>query len=688
MRFDMPQVINITDDDISYAEQLLLPAGKTFDPERVDFIRNFKTIDLQAVPGSGKTTALLAKLVILERKLPSADGSGILLLSHTNAAIDEIKEKIQKHCPRLFSYPNFIGTIQSFVDEFLAVPYYVQKFNKKPNRIDHEIYNEKIKSFIEKPWLYKLNFNKDITDKVAYIKNNNEGLFYSYRFQSSNEIQLVKNLNEGVLEISKPRGRTRAENYRDYTQKEKSDVYDWFFEFKKSILKSGILHYDDAYFLAERYLIKFPNIKSILQKRFALAFVDEMQDMDTHQYDLLERIFYDNGNSISVIQRIGDKNQAIYNSVKATDVWLDRATVLRLNGSQRLSKPIADVVKRFALYTDVNFDIVGLNECTIKPHILVFENGAIGNIIPCFAQIVREHGLENTGNDIKVVCWNTDWKEDDASRHDQAKLRLEDYHKGFKKEKRKPKQDYDCLKSYLIYYDKNKKTLEPLRKNILNALLKILRLENINTSDTRPYTKKKLIDLVREKDLKRYEELNLNLYNWSIGIIKGKTNDVWDQIKAYAPNLFTILSDNPLSTSLTFLNTDAAHIPVAENTELETTNHYKEDGLEIEITSVHSVKGQTHCATLYLESYFQKDGNGAKAKSYESQRLSQQLLGANLATNIGDRVKQSAKMAYVGFSRPTDLLCIAVHKDRFDTLLNTISTDIWEIRTVEANGQV
>lgn len=687
MPFDMPQVINITDDDISYAEQLLLPAGKTFDPERIDFIRNFKTIDLQAVPGSGKTTALLAKLVILERKFPSADGSGILVLSHTNAAIDEIKEKIQKHCPRLFSYPNFIGTIQGFVDEFLAVPYYIQKFNKKPNRIDHEIYNEKIKSFTEKPWLYKLNFNKDITDKVAYIKNNNEGLFYSYRFQSSNEIQLVKKLNEGVLEISNPRGRTRAENYRDYTQKEKSDVYNWFFEFKKSILKSGILHYDDAYFLAERYLIKFPNIKCILQKRFALAFVDEMQDMDTHQYDLLERIFYDSGNSISVIQRIGDKNQAIYNSVKATDVWLDRATVLRLNGSQRLSKPIADVVKRFALYTDVNFDIVGLNECTIKPHILVFENGAIGNIIPCFAQIVREHGLEKTGKDIKVVCWNTDWKEDDTSREDQAKLRLEDYHRGFKKEKGKPKQDYDCLKSYLIYYDKNKKTLEPLRKNILNALLKILRLENINTSDTRPYTKKKLIDLVREKDLKRYEELNLNLYNWSIGIIKGKTNDVWDEIKAYAPNLFTILSDNPLSTSLTFLNTDAAHIPVDENTELEATNHYKEDGLEIEITSVHSVKGQTHCATLYLESYFQKDGNGANAKSYESQRLSQQLLGANLATNIGDRVKQSAKMAYVGFSRPTDLLCIAVHKDRFDTFLSTMSADIWEIRTVQANMQ-
>ena len=90
----MPQEINISDEDIHYAEKLLLPEGKEFDDERKDFIRNLNTIDLQAVPGSGKTTALLAKLVILERKLPFADNSGILVLSHTNAAIDEIKEKI------------------------------------------------------------------------------------------------------------------------------------------------------------------------------------------------------------------------------------------------------------------------------------------------------------------------------------------------------------------------------------------------------------------------------------------------------------------------------------------------------------------------------------------------------------------------------------------------------------------
>ena len=103
----MPQEINPSKEDIDYAEKILLPKGASFDPERLDFINNFSTIDLQAVPGSGKTTALLAKLLILGTKLPLENNRGILILSHTNKAVDEIKERIGNYCPRLFYYPKF-----------------------------------------------------------------------------------------------------------------------------------------------------------------------------------------------------------------------------------------------------------------------------------------------------------------------------------------------------------------------------------------------------------------------------------------------------------------------------------------------------------------------------------------------------------------------------------------------------
>lgn len=650
----MPQAINISNEDIRYAEKILLPEGKEFDDERKDFIRNLNTIDLQAVPGSGKTTALLAKLVILEKNLPFSDGSSILVLSHTNAAIDEIKEKIQKFCPKLFAYPNFVGTIQSFVDEFLANPFYVNKFKKKPVRIDSDIFDEvatnrfhNLPNSGAKTWLMK--------------QHDPESLFKSLRFDS--DLNLIKGIN-GAICLSSDNN---------------SATYKTFKTIKKQILISGFLNYDDAYFLAELYLKRMPEIKTILQNRFPFVFVDEMQDMATHQYKLLEKIFYDDGNSISKYQRIGDKNQAIYNSSESTEVWRDRANVLRLISSQRLSKPIANVVKKFALYNGADFDIIGLNECDIKPHIFVFDDANIDNIIPCFAQTVKafkENGrLKNSDKSFKVICWNTDWKEDDASRQNTSKLRLEDYYKGFKKENSSPRHDYDCLKNYLLYYERNKKTLKPLRNNILNAFLKILRLENINTSDGRPFTKKHLIDFIKEKDIQKFNVFNLNLYNWSIDIIKGKANDVWREIKDYTPNFFSLFSEKAPLASLTFISNDTTSITVDHPEVTETTNQYKVEGLDIEVTSVHAVKGQTHCATLYLESsYYSK---------HESERLTNQFLGEKFK-NTKDRHKSSVKMAYVGFSRPTDLLCVAIHKDRFDSLLGGINKEEWEIIEVQS----
>ena len=76
----MPAEPNITANEIAHAERVLLSDGQTFDDERKAFIVNLDTIDLQAVPGSGKTTVLLAKLLALEGYLPFEDGSGVLAM--------------------------------------------------------------------------------------------------------------------------------------------------------------------------------------------------------------------------------------------------------------------------------------------------------------------------------------------------------------------------------------------------------------------------------------------------------------------------------------------------------------------------------------------------------------------------------------------------------------------------------
>ena len=671
----MQQAIDITERDIEYAKKILLAEGQNFDDERRAFIKNLEVIDLQAVPGSGKTTALLAKLLILERKLPFADNSGILVLSHTNTAIDEIKHKIKLYCPKLFRYPNFIGTIQSFVDEFLAIPYYTTICKKKPVRIDNEIYEERVNHILQNRWLPKYNLSLDDLKKIQNIKMANQDLFKNIRLDTNDvgEIILIKELNDKEkLNVKKPKG-------ADYSNEEKEKLYKWFLSFKKNILKQGILHFDDAYFLAKAYLFHFPKIKEIIQKRFSYVFVDEMQDMETHQYDLLEKLFYDDGNSTSIFQRIGDKNQAIFNNIESNEVnWIDRGNNLVLTNSHRLSSKIANVVKSFALNNPNNFDIIGLNECDIKPHIILFDDASKERVIPKFAELVK--GFKEEGRlidygkyPIKAICWNAKWKS-------VTELRITNYFPTYKKDNTKSKQDYDTLKDYLLFYDRNSQTLKSIKNNIINAFLKVLRFEDIFDDNKRYFTKYILFKTLKEKYLEEYQKFNLKLYHWSMFILKGKLDEAYNEIKSYMNDFIKIFDKTKtLTISSSFFNQESQTLQVPDNTEqLKDNNLYKEGDINIEVATVHSVKGQTHCATLYLESFFYKDGT----KSYESERLKEAFLG-NVIQSPTKRVQQSLKMVYVGFSRPVNLLCVAIHKDRFTQYLSQINREIWEIKEID-----
>lgn len=79
---------------------------------------------------------------------------------------------------------------------------------------------------------------------------------------------------------------------------------------------------------------------------------------------------------------------------------------------------------------------------------------------------------------------------------------------------------------------------------------------------------------------------------------------------------------------------------------------------------------------LYVKLYILMEASPMNLK-----RLADAFLG-NSITNRGIRIQQSLKMTYVGFSRPTNLLCVAIHKDRFDRYLSEINKDIWEIKEI------
>src|SRR5690606_16575242 len=113
-----------------------------------------------------------------------------------------------------------------------------------------------------------------------------------------------------------------------------------------------------------------------------------------------------------------------------------------------------------------------------------------------------------------------------------------------------------------------------------------------------------------------------------------------------------------------------------------------ENEVKINIGTVHSVKGQTHCATMYVETSYH-DYESCKlqvvakkaTKTKPEEYLPNPLLFKNhqYRKNKDKRAKETLKMMYVGFSRPTHLLCYAMLKDNLiDEIKNYINCG-WEV---------
>ena len=87
-----PLIPEVVDEDIKWVRRVMdLP---TFDQPRQEFLREHTTLDVSACPGSGKTTLIVAKLAIMARKWPH-HAKGICVLSHTNAAREEIQHRLR-----------------------------------------------------------------------------------------------------------------------------------------------------------------------------------------------------------------------------------------------------------------------------------------------------------------------------------------------------------------------------------------------------------------------------------------------------------------------------------------------------------------------------------------------------------------------------------------------------------------
>ena len=627
----------ISDQDIQAVEELLLPHGAHFQEDARNVIRCWHSTDVAACPGSGKTTVLLAKLKLLVDRMPLENGAGICVLSHTNVAVNEIKNRLSDYADRLLSYPNYIGTIQSFVDRFVTMPYIRNFFGRNVQVVDNLTYAQHVLSKMQHDAKY---------EALDYVTKNNfeTGEQFSDRISHT---QALHRRDDGALCVGKQKkplagaGKNSAEQYK---------------ELLTELLKDeGIIRYQDAYAYASTAIDELPvEYTALFSSRFKYVFIDEYQDCNNLQRQAIDAIF---DPQKCKIFKIGDSEQAIYNSDEdTTPDWTPQPDFLPIMTSCRFNQETADVICKL---TKDNRNIVTLaGETGVKPVLLVFSLEKIDRVIGGFVSALDRHGLYDKDGIYKAIGA--------IKKEDSAGLKIGSYWAEFdSSEKMKSGYVYWALVDEIVRYlleGKLYKAEQIVRKLLCRVFHYIPIRYSVSSKDYTIVTMKQALD-------ERYGEYYRQWIYEMSRIPKIDKHSIDQILRQRINNLLRIKSPNLTDIFDSLPTYFLGETSTISNVKMPENNVWIDPirGRRIIFDTIHGVKGETHDATLYLET-----------EREHASDLSRILycfgVGKQGSSPLYD---YSRKLAYVGMSRPRKLLCVAMQEKTYVKSRGVLDSD-WE----------
>lgn len=635
----MSNILNnmeITSQDI---EWITCAIGKNieFDESRVEIIKNMQSVDIQAFPGSGKTTMLISKLAILAKKWKYST-RGICVLSHTNVAREEIEGRLgnTEVGQKILLYPHFIGTFHSFFDTFVTIPW-LKSSGYKINIIDSEMvmkYRWKRIPYKTKLYLQKQYKNENICEYKGNI----------------GKIDWDKNgkTKEIILSIIED------------TQK------DGYFTFGEMLL------------FAKKILNENRNIAKSIQYRFPILFIDEAQDTDEFQWELLNMAF---GNESNVVmQCYGDVNQAIYNSVftENNSNYFPRNAPLLLKESKRFNHKIAGLANSVAVSeermngTDNDFSD------SIKNTIFLFKKDSINKVIDEFGRLVL-----NSFTDEEIKRYDKDGIHVIGMIHDKKEETTE---------KQFPKGIYDYWTDYRFcsdnkyknpnyiityfrrgneafnYSGENEDRVDYICKGIvklinnINGTIKIYDKGNLFNSMLKELQEDKA-KIFRNKMLNLISCINdLSEYNWADVLLKIQSiiNLFFDEEKCIEGIECVKWVENEIE------------IKNEKNVIYKYIDDETNRSVDMIFGSIHSVKGKTHLATLVVETYM---------RTHNIKSINNYVYVGK--AKISKTIEKRLKCQYVALSRARGLVCVAIPEDSInETIKDGLQKDGWNIVSI------
>lgn len=318
---------------------------------------------LLACPGSGKTLTVAHRLA---GRLAKWDHShaGIATLSFTNVAHEEISRQLEElGCPEVPSYPHFLGTIDSFINTWVFLPFghLVMKCKARPSIVGMD----------SNPWHpigWKWRWRKRACYKNGCILTD-----FSY------------DIDGNLINV-------RGER-RDCPYNKRHCA-----ELKARFVREGYATQDDANYWAMKILDTYPRLAKALVKRFPEMIIDEAQDTSDIQMRIVDLLVK---NGLSEMMLVGDPDQAIYEWRDANpNVFVSKTKAkewkepLRLTENHRSSQRICNATIGFSKHLLKPAKAVGRDaDFEVDPVIIQYDFDNLDSIPNEFTNRCRQHGL-------------------------------------------------------------------------------------------------------------------------------------------------------------------------------------------------------------------------------------------------------------------------------------------------------
>lgn len=254
-----------------------------------------------AGPGAGKTHFLvenMKSIVTSNPKIIKSKNRKVLCVTYTNAAVEEIKNRLGTFTERIEVY-----TIHSFIIEHIIYPFQEdlkdimnEDFGitvSDKGLISSQIEGLGILHGVDKnkiyDYIHKENFDEGVENHISYSK------------KSMGDIEIdikafIQSINDGIPRISKLKSSSKIDSKHVKTIKK----YIWS--------KIRVLTHDEILYFGYRILEKNPTALYSLRVKFPFIFVDEFQDTNPLQTIIFKLV----GQKSTFIGVVGDIAQSIY----------------------------------------------------------------------------------------------------------------------------------------------------------------------------------------------------------------------------------------------------------------------------------------------------------------------------------------------------------------------------------------